>query len=71
MVFALTSCQTPLKVSSSETSELLAGVATDERAEICEALQPSQISPAAFDASPPEARTKMAADTAAWQEVCT
>ena len=70
MALPLTSCQTPVKVSSLETVELLDEVADNQVELICEALLPGPISPEAFNASPVQAREKMAADAAAWSEVC-
>jgi hypothetical protein len=41
-----------------------------ERRTVCEATRPGKLEPAYFDASPVQVRMKIAADVAAWAEVC-
>lgn len=70
MILPATACQTPPVPSSSVLAGTVAEAVAIERETVCEAVRPGEISKTAYDASPLEARLKMAQDVEAWVHVC-
>lgn len=63
-------CATTTPTSSSVTIQAMHEAVALERRTVCEATRPGKIERAYYDASPAVVREKIAADVAAWAEVC-
>lgn len=66
----LGACATTPPTSSLVLKETVDSAVRIERKTICEITRPETLSPGAFDASPLEARMKMAKDVTKWQDAC-
>ena len=66
----LTACQTTPDASYSVTKEAMESAVRIEHKTLCEITRPVEISRAAFDGSPLEARLKMRKDVEKWAAEC-
>ena len=66
----LTACQTTPDASSSVTKDAIESAVRIEHKTMCEITKPGELSAAAFDASPLEARMKMVRDVEKWAGEC-
>jgi hypothetical protein len=66
----LAACQTASPTASSVTEEAVLEARAVTLEKTCRTLAPTQISRAAYDGSPLEARRKMARDKAKWDCLC-
>ena len=66
----LPACATTSPPSSSILASAVENAVKIERKTLCEITRPETLSPGAFDASPLEARMKMAKDVTKWADAC-